>query len=219
MAFVAQYSVTVAPLDQQVEAWLFSPLLILLFLIILIKALLELPFFYIGPLLVLVALALRKRLAIPLRTTCQKAKVEHKAKNEADRWINFLGSVPLFIILVGAAAVVFEMVRVSPNAATDAYNTIQEFTDPKHDEGDPLSIRQRAIVERYSATHSKIQLLSLNEDERFVASQIAKHKRDRRWLYVESILRHFAHIYAPKPSQKQISQHFFALWQQLQEEV
>ena len=45
MAFVAQYSVTVAPLDQQVEAWLLSPLLILLFLVILIKALLELPFF------------------------------------------------------------------------------------------------------------------------------------------------------------------------------
>src|SRR5262249_7880991 len=197
MAFVAQYSVTVAPLDQQVEAWLVSPLLILLFLIILIKALLELPFFYIGPLLVLVALALRKRLAIPLRTTCQKAKVEHKAKNEADR--HFLDSMPLFIILVGAAAVVFEMVRVSPNAATDAYNTIQEFTDPKHDQGDPLSIKQRAIVERYSATYSKDQLLSLNEDERFVASQIAKHKRDRRWLYVESILRHFARIYAPKP--------------------
>jgi hypothetical protein len=221
MAFVAQYSVTVAPLDQQVAAWLFSPLLILLFLMILLKALLELPLFYLGPLLVVVALALRKRLAIPLRATCQKAtaKVEHKDGKEADRWIHFLGSLPLFIILVGAAAVIIEIVRVSPNAATDAYNTIQDFTDPKHLEGDPLSIEQRAIVERYSATYSKIQLLSLHEDERFVASQIAKHKRDRRWLYVESILRHFAHVYAPKPSQKQISQHFLALWRQLEEEV
>jgi hypothetical protein len=62
-------------------------------------------------------------------------------------------------------------------------------------------------------------LLSLDQDERFVASQIAKHKRDQRWLYVEFILQHFAHVYAPKPSQKQISQHFFALWQQLEEEV
>jgi hypothetical protein len=65
MAFVAQYSVTVAPLDQQVEAWLLSPLLILSFLVILIKALLELPLFYVGSLLVVVALTLRKRLRFP----------------------------------------------------------------------------------------------------------------------------------------------------------
>ena len=221
MAFVAQYSVTVAPLDQQVEPWLLSPLLILLFLVILIKTLLELPLFYVGPLLVVVALALRKRLAIPLRTTCQRAtvKVEQKAKKVGDRWIHFLSSMPSFIILVGAAAVIFEIVRVSPNAATDAYNAIQEFTDPKYSEGDPLSVEQRAIVERYSATFSKVQLSSLEEDERFVATRIVKHKRDQRWLYVESVLQHFAHVYAPKPSQKQISQHFLALWEHLEEEV
>ena len=221
MAFVAQYSLTVAPLDQQVEAWLLSPLLILLFLVILIKALLELPLFYVGSLLVVVALTLRKRLAIPLRTTCQRAtvKVEHKAKKEGDSWIHFLGSMPSFIILVGAAAVIFEIVRVSPNAATDAYNAIQEFIDPKHGEGDPLSIEQGAIVERYSAAHSRIQLLSLDQDERQVASQIAKHKRDQRWLYVQSVLQRFAHVYAPKPSHKQISEHFFALWRRLEEEV
>jgi len=217
LAFVAQYSVTVAPLDQQVEAWLLSPLLILLFLVILIKALLELPLFYVGSLLVVVALTLWKRLAISLRTTCQRAtvKVEHKANKEGDSWIHFLGSMPSFIILVGAAAVIFEIVRVSPNAATDAYNTIQEFTDPKY----PLSVEQRAIVERYSATFSKVQLSSLEEDERFVATQIVKHKRDQRWLYVQSVLQHFAHVYAPKPSQKQISQHFLALWERLEEEV
>ena len=221
MAFVAQYSVTVAPLDQQVEALLLSPLLILLFLVILIKALLELPLFYVGSLLVVVALTLRKRLAISLRTTCQRAtvKVEHKAKKEGDSWIHFLGSMPSFIILVGAAAVIFEIVRVSPNAATDAYNTIQEFTDPKYSEGDPLSVEQRAIVERYSATFSKVQLSSLEQDERFVATQIVKHKRDQRWLYVQSVLQHFAHVYAPKPSQKQISQHFLALWRHLEQEV
>src|SRR6516162_5963450 len=221
MAFVTQYSVTVAPLDQQVEPWLLSPLLILLFFVILIKALLELPFFYVGSLLLVVALTLRKRLAISLRTTCQRAavKVEHKAKKEGDRWIHFLGSMPSFIILVGAAAVIFEIVRVSPNAATDAYNAIQEFIDPKRDEGDPLNINQRAIVERYSAAYSKIQLSSLEEDERFVATQIVKHKRDQRWLYVQSVLQQFAHAYAPKPSQKQISQHFLALWEHLEEEV
>jgi hypothetical protein len=221
MAFVAQYSVTVASLDQQVEAWLLSPLLNILFLMILIKALLELPLFYAGPLLVVVALALRKRLATPLRTVRQKAtlKIEHEGKKEGDRWIDFVGSMPSLIIFVGAAAVISEIVRVSPKAATDAYNTVQEFTDPKHGEGDPLSIEQRAIVERYSATHSKIQLLSLGQDERFVASQIAKHERDQRWVYVQSVLQHFAHVYAPKPSQKQISQHFFALWRKLEEEV
>ena len=221
MAFVAQYSVTVAPLDQQVEALLLSPLLILLFLVILIKALLELPLFYVGSLLVVVALTLWKRLAISLRTTCQRAtvKVEQKAKKVGDRWIHFLSSMPSFIILVGAAAVIFEIVRVSPNAATDAYNAIQEFIDPKHNEGEPLSVEQRAIVERYSATFSKIQLSSLEEDEQFVATQIVKHKRDQRWLYVQSVLQHFAHVYAPKPSQKQISQHFLALWEHLEEEV
>jgi hypothetical protein len=221
MAFVAQYSVTVAPLEQQVEAWLLSPPLILLFFVILIKALLELPLFYVGPLLVVVALTLRKRLVIPLRTTCQRetVKLEHKAKKEEDRWIHFLGSMPSFIILVGVAAMVFEIVRVSPNAATDAYKTVQEFTDPKHDEGDPLSINQRAIVERYSAAYSKIQLSSLEEDKRNVATQILKHKRDQRWLYVQSVLQHFEHVYAPKPSRKQISQHFMALWRQLEQEV
>ena len=221
MAFIAQYSVTVAPLDQQVEAWLLSPLLSLLFLVILIKTLLELPLFYVGPLLVVVALALRKRLAIPLHTTCQKVtvKVEHMAKKKGDRWIHFPGSMPSFTILVGAAAVIFEIVRVSPNAATDAYKTVQEFIDPKRDEGDPLNINQRAIVERYSAAYSKIQLSSLEEDERFVATQIVKHKRDQRWLYVQSVLQQFAHVYAPKPSQKQISQHFLGLWEHLEEEV
>jgi hypothetical protein len=221
MAFVAQLPVAVAPLDQQVETWLLNPLLILFFLMLLIKALLELPLFYVGTLLVVLALTLRKRLAIPLRTRCQKAtaKVEHKAKKEAERWTHFAGSMSSFIILVGATAVIFQIMRVSPDAATDAYNAIQEFADPKHDEGDPLSIKQRAIVERYSATYSKTQLLSLDEDEQFVASEIANHKRDRRWLYVQSILQHFAHAYTARPSQKQISQHFLALWQQLEEEV
>jgi hypothetical protein len=220
MVFGAQYLVTVASLDQQIEAWLLSPMLNILFLMILIKALLELPLFYAGPLLVVVALTLRKRLTNPLRIARRKAtlKIEHERKKEGDPWIHFVGSMPSFIIFVGAAAVIFEIVRVSPKAATDAYNTVQEFTDPKHGEGDPLSIEQRAIVERYSATYSKIQLLSLDQDERFVASQIAKHKRDQRWLYVQSVLQHFAHAYA-KPSQKQISQHFFALWRQLEKEL
>jgi hypothetical protein len=44
------------------------------------------------------------------------------------------------------------------------YNTIQEFADPEHSEGEPLSVEQRAIVERYSATFLKIQLSSLEED-------------------------------------------------------
>jgi hypothetical protein len=221
MAFVAQYSVTVSSLDQQVEAWLLSWLLSFLFLMILIKALSALPLFYAGPLLMVVALTLRKRLATPLRTAHQKAtlKIEDKRKKEGDRRIHFVGSMPSFIIFVGAAAVIFEIVRVSPKAATDAYNTVQEFTDPKHGEGDPLSIEQRAIVERYLATYSKIQLLSLDQDERFVATQIAKHKRDRRWLSVQAVLQHFAHVYAPKPSRKQISQHFFALWRRLEEEA
>ena len=62
-------------------------------------------------------------------------------------------------VMSGTCAVIFAIVRVSPKAATDAYNTVQEFTDPNHGECDPLSIEQRAIVERYSATYSKIQLL------------------------------------------------------------
>ncbi|MBV8969223.1 MAG: hypothetical protein JO331_09205 [Verrucomicrobia bacterium] len=51
----------------------------LLFLMILIKALLGLPLFYIGTLLVVFALTLRKRLAIPDHATCQKAtdNVQH----------------------------------------------------------------------------------------------------------------------------------------------
>jgi len=220
MAFAAQYSVSVASLDQQVEAWLLSPLLVGLFLMILIKALLELPLFYAGPLLVVVALTLRKRIATPLRRTHQKAALnEHKAKKEIDRWNYFVATLPSFIIFVGVAGLIFEIVRVSPNAATDTYNAVQELIDPKHGEGDPLSIEQGAIVERYSAAHSRIQLLSLDQDERQVASQIAKHKRDQRWLHVRSVLQRFAHVYAPKPSQKQISEHFFALWRRLEEEV
>ena len=220
MALGAQYSVTVALFEQQVEAWLFGPMLIVSFLMILIETLLELPVFYAGLLLIFVALTLRQRLPTPFRAAGRKAilKIEQKA-NEGSRWIHFVGSLALFIIFVGAAAVIFEIVRVSPDAATDAYNTVQEFTDPNHGESDPLSIEQRAIVERYSATYSKIQLLSLDQDERFVASQIAKHKRDQRWLYVQSVLQHFAYVYAPKPSQKQISQHFLTLWRQLEEEL
>jgi hypothetical protein len=127
--------------------------------------------------------------------------------------------MPLVIILMGTAVVICEILQVFPHAAADAYNTIQEFTDPKHRESDSLSIEQRAIVERYSAGYSKIQLSGLKEDERFVASQIVRHKRDQRWLYVQSVLQRFGHVYAPKPSQKQISEHFFALWRQLEEEV
>ena len=127
--------------------------------------------------------------------------------------------MPLFIILVVASGAIFQIIGASPDAATDAYNAMQELTDPKHDAGDPLSIKQRTIVDRYSATYPKTQLLSLDEDERFVASQITKHTRDRRWLYVQSSLEHFARVYATKPSQKQISQHFLALWRQLEEEV
>ena len=166
--------------------------------------------------MVVVALTLRKRLANPFRTTRQKATLkEHKAKKEIDPWINFVASLPSFTIFVGAAALIFEIVRVSPNAATDSYNAVQEFLDPGHGEGDPLSIEQRAIVERYSATYAKTQLPSLDQDERFVASQITKHKRDQRWLHVQSVLQHFAHVYAPRPSQKQISEHFLALWRRL----
>jgi hypothetical protein len=219
MAFLAQYSVTVALFDQQVEVWLLGPLLILLFLVILIKALLGLPLFYAGSLLVVVALTLRKRLSISIHTARQKKtpKIEHEGKKEVDRWIHFLGSMSSSVVLVGAAAVIFEIVRVSPNAATDVYNTVQEFTDPRHSEGDPLSSEQWAIVERYSVTYSKTQLLSLDQDERFVARQIAKHKRDQRWLYVQSILQRFAH--GDAPSQKQISKHFMALFRQLEEEL
>jgi hypothetical protein len=221
MFFVAQPPIAVAPLDRQVEAWLLHPLLMLLFLMILIKALLELPLFYIGTVLVVLALTPRKRLAMPVRATSQKAnvKVEQTAEKEVEPSGRLLGSMPLVIILVGATAVIFQIIRASPDAAKGAYNAMQELTDPKHDEGDPLSVEQRAIVERYSAIYSKTQSVGLDEDERFVASQIARHKRDRRWLYVESILQHFARAYATKPSQNQISQHFFVLWQQLEQEV
>jgi hypothetical protein len=192
-----------------------------LFRVILFKALLEQPLFYLGSLLVFVALKLRKRSAISLPTAGQRAtvKFEHQAKQEAGRWIHFLGPIPSLIILAGSVAVIFEVVRVSPHAATDVYRNIQEFTDLKHDEGDPLSTNQQALIERYSTPDSRIQLASLEEDERFVASQIVKHKRDQRWLYVQSVLQHYADVYAPKPSQHQISQHFFALWRQLEEEV
>jgi hypothetical protein len=196
MAFLAQYSVTVALFDHQVEAWLLGPLLIVLFLMILIKALLELPLFYVR----------------------QKATldIEHEGKKQVDRWIHFVGSMSLFIILVGIAAVIFEIVRASPDAATDVYNTVQEFTDPRHSEGDPLTSEQRAIVERYW-TYSGIQLRSLDQDERFVARQSAKHKRDQRWLHVQSVLQRFAHAHAL--SQKQFSQHLMALFEQLEKEV
>jgi hypothetical protein len=221
MAFVAQLPVAAVSLDQQVQAWLLSPLLILLFWMILMKALLELPLFSIGTLLLAVAFTLLKRLAIPLRTTFQNApvKVETRHKKEDDGRTHFLRLMPAFIILLGAAPVISQIMRVSPAAATGAYYALQAFTDQKHDEGDPLSIKQRAIVERYSGAYSKTQLLSLDEDERFVASQIAKHKTDRRWLYVQSILQGVVRVYAPEPSQKQISQHFFALWRQLEQEV
>lgn len=66
MASLAQYSVMVASLDQQIEAWLLSQLLIVLFLMILTKAFLQPPLFYLGPLSVVVALtfaeATRRRL-------------------------------------------------------------------------------------------------------------------------------------------------------------
>jgi hypothetical protein len=219
MASLAQYSVTVASLGQQVEAWLLSQLFNVLFLMILTKALLQLPLFYLGPLLVVVTLTLRKRLATPLRTACHKTtfKVQHQGKKEPDRWIRFVRPILSFIIFVWVAGAIFVIVRASPYVATDAHNTVQEFTDPRHGEGDPLSAEQWAIVERYSVTYSKTQLRSLNLDERFVASQIAKHKRDKRWLYVQSVLQRFAH--GDAPSQNQISQHFFALWRQLEEDV
>jgi hypothetical protein len=219
MAFLAQYSVTIALFDHQVEAWLLGQLLIVLFLMILIKALLGLPLFYAGLLLVVVALTSRKRLAIPLHTARHKVtlEVEHEGKKQVDRWTHFVGSMSSFIIFIGAAAVIFEIVRASPGAATDVYNTVQEFTDPRHGEGDPLNSEQRAIVERYSVTYSETQLLSLDHDERFVARQIAKHKRDQRWLYVQSVLQRFAH--GDAPTQKEISQHFMALFQQLEKEV
>jgi hypothetical protein len=62
MAFGAQYSVTVALFEQQVEAWLLGPMLIVSFLMILIKALLELPVFYAGLLLIFVALNVQSRI-------------------------------------------------------------------------------------------------------------------------------------------------------------
>src|SRR5689334_6675236 len=98
MAFVAQYPLIVAALDQQVQAWLLSPFLNILFLIILIKTLLEFPLFYAGLLSIVVALTLRKRLATPLRTTRQKAilRIEHNGKQEGDRWIYFLSSMVAF---------------------------------------------------------------------------------------------------------------------------
>ena len=86
MALVAQYSVTVASLDQQVEAWLLSPLLEVLFLMMLIKALLELPVFYAGLLSVFVALTLLKRLATPLRAAGRKAFLKIEQKDSSDPW-------------------------------------------------------------------------------------------------------------------------------------
>ena len=92
MPFVALYSVSAASLDQQVEAWLLSPLFVGLFLTILIKALFELPVFYVGSLLVVVALKLRMRLATPLCAIGQQATLgEHKGKKEIHRWIRFVG--------------------------------------------------------------------------------------------------------------------------------
>ncbi len=163
---------------------------------------------------------LRKRLATPLRIARQKAilEIKHESQKERDRCFYFGGFMSAFIF-VGAAAVIFEILSASPKAAADAYSTIEEFADPKYAEGAPLSIEQRAIVARYSATYSKDQLLGLDQDERFVASQIAKYKRDQRWLHVQSVLQHFAYVYAPKLSQKQIAQHFFVLWGRLENEV
>ncbi|MBV8969224.1 MAG: hypothetical protein JO331_09210 [Verrucomicrobia bacterium] len=86
---------------------------------------------------------------------------------------------------------------------------MQELTEPKHDAGDLLSIEQRTIVERYSATYSKTQLLTLDEDERFVANQIVKHKRDRRWLHVQSNLEHFACVYRDEAESKPDLKAFF----------
>jgi hypothetical protein len=37
---------------------------------------------------------------------------------------------------VGATAVIFQIIRASPDAAKGAYNAMQELTDPKQDEGD-----------------------------------------------------------------------------------
>jgi len=84
MAFVAQLPVAVAPFDQQVQAWLLSPLLTLLFFVILMKALLELPLSYIGTLLVVLALTLRKGRTIPVPTAYQKATVKVEAKHEKE---------------------------------------------------------------------------------------------------------------------------------------
>jgi len=218
MAFAAQYSA--ASLDQQVEEWMLSPLLNILFLMILIKTLLEVPLFYAGLLAMASALTLQKRLAASLRTACQKATltIEHKGKKEGGRWIYFLFPIPVFFF-VGAAAVTFEIFSESPHAATAAYSTVEEFADPGYAESEPLSIKQQAIVERYCANYSRKQLLDLEQDERFVADQIGKYKRDQRWLHVQSVLQHFAYVYAPKPSQKQISQHFCELWRELENEV
>jgi hypothetical protein len=219
MVFVAQYSATVPSLDQRVEAWLLSPLLIVLFLMILIKSVLESPVIYAGLLLVFVALTLRKRLAVPVRAAGREAirKTEQNDRSEGNRWIHFVGSLTLFIIFVGTAAVIFEIVRASPDAATDVYNTVQDFVDPKHDGDDPLNIEQRAIVERYSDRDGKIRLLSLVQDERFIESQIAKHKRDRRWLYVQFVVQHFGKVYAL--GQKQLSRHINEGWRHLYEET
>jgi hypothetical protein len=48
--------------EQQVEAWLLGPMLIVSFLMILIKALLELPVFYAGLLLIFVAINVQSRI-------------------------------------------------------------------------------------------------------------------------------------------------------------
>lgn len=221
MAIDVPYSLIAASLDQQIGAWLLSPILNFLFLMILVKALLELPVFYAGLLLVFVALTFRKRLAIPLRAAGRKTvlNIEQKDKNKRNAWIGFIGTLTLFTLFVGTGAVIFEVVIVAHDVAATAYKTVQDFTDPEYGEGDPLSSDQKAIVERYSVSYVKIQLASLDQDERFVASQIAKHKRDRRWLYVQSVLQHFAKTYAPKLSQKQTSQHFLQLWRELEYEI
>ena len=157
MAFVAQCLVTVALFDQEIEA------LLVLFLMILIGALLDMPLFYAGMLLVFVALTFLKRSATLLRTAevlRLLSGIEQK-DNPRNRWIHLVGPLASFMIFVGVATVIIEIAEVYPAAVTDAYNTVQDFSDPKHVEGESLNSEQRSIVERYSSTYPKIQFLSL----------------------------------------------------------
>jgi ABC-type nitrate/sulfonate/bicarbonate transport system ATPase subunit len=139
--------------------------------------------------------------------------------NPRNRWIHLVGPLASFMIFVGVATVIIEIVEVYPAAVTDAYNTVQDFSDPKHVEGESLNSEQRSIVERYSSTYPKIQFLSLDQDERLVENRIAAHTRDRRWLYVQSVLQLFAHSHVRKASKYETAQHFNALWRELEEEL